>query len=211
MTRTRMMLVSLLAILLAMPASVRSEVDMARAFETSYAAEAAGNIDEAYRIMNEALGSTRSDYAGVMRLAYLRGIAGKYEEAASLYGSAAVLEPGAIEPLQYQQYHFLLAQNWAKLSEAAQAALALDPYNYTSRTRLAYAAYMRAQYATAAEEYNRVQRLYPLDLDVMIMRGWSYALANRKSQALQIFRKALTFAPSNASAKEGLDYANRLR
>ncbi len=185
--------------------------DLGAAFKASYAAEAAGNYDEAWRVMNEALGRDRSSYPGVMRLAYLKGLMQKPAEAAQLYAQAATLQPRAIEPLLYLQYQYLVLQDWTKLIEACSSALQLDSNHYNSRTRLAYAYYSQQRYAEAAAEYTKVSQLYPLDLDVLVMRGWSHALSGRKVFAQQAFQKVLEVSPDNTSAQEGITFLSRLR
>lgn len=194
--------------LVALPAVAQ---DLASAFKASYAAEAAGNYDEAWRVMNEALGRNRTSYPGVMRLAYIRGIQLKYDEAAQLYAAAAALEPRAVEPLVYLQYQYLLLQNWSKLEESARAALVLDPNHYASRTRLAWSLYSQQRYAESAAEYTKVSQLYPLDIDVLVMRGWAFALSGRRPQAEMVFDRVLEVAPENASAIEGKAFLARLR
>lgn len=185
--------------------------DLGAAFKASYAAEAAGNYDEAWRVMNEAIGRDRSSYAGVMRLAYLKTLMQKPAEAAQLYTFAAGLQPRAVEPLLYLQYQYLVLQDWTKLVEASSSALQIDPNNYNSRARLGYAYYNQQRYAEAAAEYTKVSQLYPLDLDIMVMRGWSHALSGRKALAQQAFQKVLEVSPDNASAQEGITFLSRMR
>jgi tetratricopeptide (TPR) repeat protein len=185
--------------------------DLARVFQASYTAEAQGKYDEAYKVVNDYVGQTRASYVAIMRLAYLKGLMGRSEEAAQLFGTAAELQPRAIEPIIYQQYHLLALKDWEKLTNAARGALRLDANHYVSRTRLAYALYNQARYLEAAEEYAKVANLYPLDLDVMLMRGWCYALAGKKAQAQMLFKGVLTLSPDNASAKEGVEYLAKLR
>jgi len=185
----------------------KSEEDLSKAFESSFAAESEGRIDEAYSIIERAMG--KGNYESLMRLAYLRALAGRYKESAELYAKAAELEGNAVEPLLYEQYQYFLLEDWVRLEEVCLKTLKIDANNYISRTRLAYSYYMRAQYSKAAEEYSKVQLLYPLDLDVMLMRGWSYALSNRDNLAFKIFRKVLMLSPSNTSAKEGLEFLKK--
>lgn len=216
MTRTfRAFLAAAILSVLASPAS-RADLpdissDLSRVFQSSYALEAQGKYDDAYKVVNEHVGQSRATYVTVMRLAYLKGLMGKSEDAAQLFATAAELQPRALEPLLYQQYHYLVAKNWDGLASSARNALRLDANNYTSRTRLAYALYFQGRYAESAEEYAKVANLYPLDLDVMVMRGWCNALLSRKAQAQTLFRGALVLSPEYASAKEGLDYVARMR
>lgn len=212
MSRRRSLAIALAAVSLsALVAGPVVAQDLASAFKASYAAEAAGNYDEAWRVMNDAMGRNRTSYPGLMRLAYIRGIQLKYDEAAQLYAAAAALEPRAVEPLGYLQYQYLLLQNWTKLEESARAALALDPGHYTSRTRLAWSLYSQQRYAESAAEYTKVSQLYPLDLDVLVMRGWAYALSGRRPQAEMVFDRVLEVSPENASATEGKAFLARLR
>jgi tetratricopeptide (TPR) repeat protein len=185
--------------------------DLAGVFQRSYTAEAAGKYDEAYKVVNDYVGQTRAGYVAVMRLAYLKGLMGRNDEAAQLFGTAAELQPRAIEPVVYQQYHLLILKDWEKLANSARVALRLDSNHYVSRTRLAYALYNQGRFTEAAEEYAKVANLYPLDLDVMLMRGWCYALSSRKAQAQMLFKSVLALSPDNASAKEGLEYLAKLR
>lgn len=205
----RRLLVGFLAVIMAVSVVHAEETDMlAAAFKASYTAESAGNLNEAYRQISNAAG-VEKNYAGVMRLAYLKGRLGLYEEAAGQYIAAARLAPGAIEPILCQQYQYLMLKDWARLESAAKAGLALDARNYWSQTRLAYASYMQQKYKDAVEQYGRVATLYPLDLDVALMLGWSNALAGNDSAALKCFRQMLLISPDNKSAREGVAYVEK--
>lgn len=194
------------------PAAASQPADpLAAAFKASYEAEARGDYHEAYRVVRDVIGSPPSSYEGVMRLGYLKGLQQQPLEAALLFEKAAELEQNAVEPYIYQQYQYLLLADWAKLANSSLAALSRDPLHYTSRSRLGYALYMQGKYADAASQYTKVAQLYPLDLDVMIMRGWSYAKAGQKALALRVFRRALIISPDNAAALEGYDFADRMR
>ena len=195
--------------LVILPAYSLVAEDLEKAFADSYTAESEGRIDDAYNIIDSAIGAERTVYAGVMRLAYLKSLAGKYSLAAELYNSAAELEPNAVEPLLYLQYQYILLGDWQGLEQSSNKALKNDLNNYLSMTRLAYSYYQRGQYGRAREAYLKVQQLYPLELDAMVMVGWSNALSNHKSEAKRNFRKVLMLAPQNKSAKEGLAFATR--
>jgi tetratricopeptide (TPR) repeat protein len=196
----------------AVPLVAAQTVDpLAAAFKASYEAEAKGDYNEAYRVIYNVIGAQPSSYEGVMRLGYIKGMQNQPRDAVLLYGRAAELEAGAVEPYIYQQYQYILLGDWTGLESSAKAALTRDQQNYTSRSRLGYALYMQGKFSEAAEQYVRLGRLYPLDLDVLIMRGWSYAKSGQKALAQRAFRRALTISPENASAKEGLEFTDRLR
>lgn len=197
-----------LVVVLIGPASAQS---MGPAFAESYRSEGAGNWMEAYRIMARAMESNENSYPIMMRMAYLKGMMGDSAEAARLYGTAAQVAPDAIEPVISQQYQYLIMGDWTKLISASREGLRRDPKNYTSSTRLGYANYMLGRYQAAADEYAKVCRMYPLDIDVMLMKGWSLALAGDRPAAEKEFQMAMTLSPENQSAKDGMAYLRSLR
>ncbi|MEK8022226.1 MAG: tetratricopeptide repeat protein, partial [Candidatus Hydrogenedentota bacterium] len=194
-----------------LPGHAQSSTKLADAFKASYASEAAGKYLDAFQAIVQVLQGNEDNYVVVMRLGYLKGMMGEYQEAARLYGSAAALKPDAVEPLVYQQYQFLLMTDWSALAASSREALKRDTQNYSSRSRLGYALYNMGRYSEAGENYSRVSALYPLDLEALTMRGWCYARLNRKGSASQLFREVLTISPDYQSAKDGLAYLDTLR
>lgn len=180
--------------------------DWGSVFRSSYEAEAAGKLADAYTIVNNASGGSMSNYPAVMRLAYLKGLMGQPRDAARLYRTAGEIEPAAVEPILYQQYQYILLGDSGNVVLSAREGLKRDPQNYVSRTRLAYALYQMKKYSEAAEEYSKVAALYPLDLDVAVMQGWSFAQLGLRARARGIFQKVLTVSPDNVSAKEGMAF-----
>lgn len=201
----------IIAVVVAFTAVSAHATDMGTVFKASYEAEAAGKLDEAYRIVNDAAPISANNYPAVVRLAYLKSLMTQYKEAAQLYATAGRIEGKAIEPVLSEQYQYLILQDWDNLDKAAREGVKRDPNNYYSLTRLGYSLYSRARYADAAEQYTKVAALYPLDLDVTLMRGWAHALAGQKNQAGQVFRSVQVISPDNASAKDGLLFLEKLQ
>lgn len=183
-----------------------SEAVLGPVFRESYAAEARGKLAEAIAIINAGIPPESSNYYAAMRLGYLHGLLGKYGDAAALYARAASLRPAAVEPLLYQQYQYLMLQDWARLETACRDTLRRDATNYTSRTRLGYALYLQRKYPEALEQYQQVARQFPLDVEVLRMVGWSGALGGRKQAALQAFNAILCFSPDDQDARQGMKF-----
>ncbi|MEW5692708.1 MAG: tetratricopeptide repeat protein [Candidatus Hydrogenedentota bacterium] len=188
--------------------------DLANALDESYKAETEKDYEKAYSIIEDIMEEVTDEfglYTIQMRLGYLNNLLKKYKEAAENYNAAALLRPKAIEPMLYLQYQYLILQDWSKLIDVCIKALKLDPNNYTSKTRLAYSFYMTGNYEQSASEYLEVLSLYPLDIDVMNMIGWSYVFLGMKDEAKKIFKTVTTISPGNTSANEGLDYLKNLK
>lgn len=198
-----------LALALAAPAGAAAAEDtqaVARAFQASYQAEAAGWLDYACQLISDSLPGSDENYYALMRMAYLKGLLGQPRDAARHYAAASRRRPEAVEPLLYLQAQYLALGEWADLERAARAALERDRNNYTSRTRLGWALYNQGKYTAAAEHYEQVAKLYPLDLDVLSMCGWANAYALKNARAERYFRAILIFSPDNQDARAGLNF-----
>jgi tetratricopeptide (TPR) repeat protein len=178
--------------------------DLSSALRASYAAEAKRDYATALKALTEVLITDNRNYFLQMRAGYLNLMLGKYPASGDAYEAAADLEPRTVEAALGALKANAAAGDMVAAEKWAQAVLSQDPKNYTGLSRLAYAYFMKKDYAQALDYYQRVVELYPSDLDMKNGLAWSAFYMGNKSKAQTLFLEVLSVSPDNSSAAQGL-------
>jgi tetratricopeptide (TPR) repeat protein len=188
----------------ASPAPVAAGNDASAAYQQSYAAEAAGKLDEAISALAKLPAPQRESYLAHYRHGWLLYRSGRFADAVVAYGKASALEPGSVEARVATLLPLLAQKRWSDTSDAAEDVLKRDPENYLATLRLAFAKFSAKRFAEAELSYRKLHMLYPADLDVQTGLAWTTLRLGRQRDASAMFSEVLEIAPSNASAAAGL-------
>ena len=102
---------------------------------------------------------------------------------------------------------FLQRRNWTRAEQEANAALAVAPRYVEAHAVRAHALFGQERWADAASAYETYVMARPVDVEALLNLGVSLVATERLPQALPIFRRAVTLAPSNARARRLLALA----
>ena len=195
-------------VFLAAPMAADATLDVVQtALNNSYALEAKHNIPDAINAIKGAKGVGQEDeYLLNYRLGWLSYLAGAYNESAAYYEQAASIEPSSVEPL------LAMIQPLAAQTGKTNAIIAVhervlknDPNNYKSLSQLAWLNYSALKdHRKAAMYYERVLKLYPTNVEMMIGLGYSLKLGGNNKGAAKVFNQVLRLDPINARALDGL-------
>jgi tetratricopeptide (TPR) repeat protein len=154
----------------------------AKAYQSSYEAEAAGKFADELGALDGVSENARATYAFNLRCGWLNYLDARHEKSVGLYTTAVRLSPAAVQPLLGKLLPEAMMGKWDDLAKTAEAALRLDPRNYTARD-------------------------YPGDLAVRSGLGWSQLKLDKKADAAKEVKAILQVYPAHELAKKGLDAA----
>ena len=194
--------------LITAPVAAGATMDaMQTALNSSYGLEAKRDIAGAIKAIKGVDGANREDdYLLNYRLGWLSYLAGAYNDSVAYYEKAASVKPSAVEPL------LAMVQPSAAQTGKTDVVIGIyervlrnDPSNYKSLSQLAWLNYSALKnYKIAATFYERLLKLYPADVEMMIGLGYSFKLEGNKGAADRVFNQVLRLSPSNARALAGL-------
>jgi tetratricopeptide (TPR) repeat protein len=179
----------------------------ATAYQRSYQAESEGNHAEALKALDALDGVAKSSYLYYLRCGWLNYLSGQHDKAAACYASASKFSPQAVQPLLGKLLPESALGKWDDVLKTADAALALDPRNYSVRLKQAYAYYSISRFQDAERVYRELAREYPGDLNAHSGLGWSLLGLDKKAEAVKEFKGILQVCPSHELANKGLEIA----
>ena len=175
----------------------------ARAWQASYAAEAAGKLEEALNELTQLPPPHRDSYLASYRRGWLQYRMGRYADSAGAYNLAAALEPAGVEARVATLVSLSADKRWDAVISTAQAVLKLDPENYSARSRLAFAHYSLQHWKDAESLYRKLLQRYPSDVEARSSLGWTLLRMGKQREAAELFRQVLELSPSHAIAAAG--------
>ena len=200
-----------LLILLIPAFGMASGVDpAAAAWSASLKAENEKKYDEALR---EAVAFTNAGgdrYTATLRAAWLYYLKGDFTLASVNYSTAAKLQTSAITPLLGLLSTAIATGDQAKISQAAESIIKVEPSNYKAQMALASVSYSGLDYRRASLIYRRVLMFYPEDVDATSGAAWSALNLAQKKEALEGFRKILNVNRDYPLAQHGYDLASMM-
>jgi len=185
-------------------ASEASNSAAARAWQSSYSAEAAGNYEAALDALDQLPGTLKQSYTANYRRGWLHYCVGRHADSIAAYSAAIETEPDAVEARVAQLLPLMATSKWRELIKVAHDVLKRDPQNYLTLQRMAYAQFHSQRFPEAEQTYRRVVKLYPSDLDTRAALGWAVLRMGKQPEAAELFRGVLELSPKHASASSGL-------
>ena len=170
--------------------------------QDSYLAEVNGNYQNALNITIELSQKDPNEVFYTMRMAWLNYLLGRYNDARSLYQQS-------VDKMDHLDAHLgiincdLALGNWDQALTKANLLIKTEPRNPTLLSKAAYAAYMKKDYAAAAEYFAHIVRYYPWDMD---NRGYwinNLYLSGNIDEAKKQYRILKKYAPQ---AQMVIDY-----
>ncbi|HEY2733562.1 MAG TPA: tetratricopeptide repeat protein [Polyangiales bacterium] len=181
----------------------------ARAWQASYAAEAAGKFDDALTAMTQLPTPQRDTYLANYRRGWLLYRTGHYAEAVTAYHTAADLAPSSIEARVAMLVPLMALTKWDEVATAAQDVLKRDPNNYLALQRLAFAKFSTQHFPDAESVYRRLIQLYPSDIEMRSSLGWATLRMGKQKEAVALFSEVLDVNPNHVSAVAGFREASK--
>lgn len=193
-----------LALILLVWVSTARAGELQDALRASYAAEAKGNYTEALRLLQDVQTRESRNYFLQMRLGYLNLTLKQYAASMSAYQEADRLDTRAVEPSLGALKGAMALGKWADAEKWANDVLKRDAANYSALSSLAYACFVRKDYAKAVKYYEQVVELYPSDTTMKNGLAWSLLYQGFKSKAEAVFSEVLAVSPDDANTRQGL-------
>lgn len=197
------LVIALLGGVLASHGSAQDLVKAQAEFAESYKQEAAGNLIGAIKTTKVTLAREPVYYEAALRLAYLYTISAAYIDAEDAYRKASALRAEALEPRLGLLGVLAAKAKWDEVIKEGAAALKLDEHNATVTGRIAFAKFMKGDYAGAETAYKQLLELFPSDLELKIGLAYTYLKAGNKKEASQLFDDILTVSPGNPRGLAG--------
>ena len=172
-------------------------------FAESYKQEAAGNLIGAIKTTKVTLAREPAYYEAALRLAYLYTISAAYVDAEDAYRAASALRSEALEPRLGLLGVLAMKAKWDAVITESETALRLDPQNAAVTGRVAFAKYMKGDYAGAEKSYKQLLGLFPADLELKLGLAYTYLKAGNKKEAATLFDDILTVSPGNPRGLAG--------
>jgi tetratricopeptide (TPR) repeat protein len=176
-------------------------------WQTSYAAEAAGNFEAALNALNELPASRSSGYMASFRRGWLQYRLGRFADSVASYTAAIALEPMSIEARVAQLASLAAEAKWPEVIAGAEEVLKRDPGNYLAAQRLAFAKFSTQRFPEAEQLYRRLVQMYPSDVETRASLGWAVLRMGKQKEAAALFTQVLELSPNHAVAKSGLEEA----
>lgn len=173
-------------------------------YRQSYAAEARGDYNLAYDLLQRLPPAAADGYVVHLRSGWLHHLAGRYARAAEAYQQAIVHEPSAVEARLGAMLPLMALRRWQDAEKLGVEALALAPGDFTALSRLAWVHFNQLRYQEAEAHYRRALAAYPASADVRTGLGWALLKLGRFKEAREAFEAVLRFAPDQAAARDGL-------
>lgn len=193
--------------------------DLQKALDSSYTLEAGRDISGAISAIKTMKPADQDDsYLVNYRLGWLHYSAGLasealnhaeslkyYEQSVGYYGEAVKLRPGSVEALLAMVQPLDKAGKTSEIIKTYDSVLDNDSQNLTALKWLAFINYStKKDYKKAAGYYERVLKLYPTDVEMLLGLGYSYKMDGKKADAGKIFNYVLRLSPTNVRASAGL-------
>ncbi|WP_316798931.1 tetratricopeptide repeat protein [Pedobacter frigidisoli] len=183
----------------------QGNVNMQRAFQSSYNEESKKNYAEA--ISDVMPFYAEGNYETNLRIGWLYYLAKNYTASQNYYTRAVNIRPNSIEARFGLIKPLSLLSNWEKVVEQYNSILKTDPQNTQANYWLGVIIYNRKQYSSAAKYFAKVVGAYPFDYDGNHMLGWALLFSGRKAEAKGCFERALLIKPGDSSSTDGLNRA----
>jgi len=158
----------------------------------------------------EDLGDTLTSYESNLRLGWLYYKAGREKRSMRFYKNAIGMNPKCIEARMGFAFPAYLLEDMSELIEQDQKILEIDPNNKTTNGNLGLIYYYNKEYARALPYIQKVVQMYPFDYDNNLTLANIYLKLDKKAEAEKYFNIVLLYAPSDASAKEGLEALGKI-
>jgi tetratricopeptide (TPR) repeat protein len=189
----------LAALLLVCSAASRADV-----WSESYRLESMGQYKAAAELFDPVLKTEPANEFARLRRAWLRYLAGSYNDSQGDYKAALQANPQSLDAQIGLALPLLAQQRWKEAALVAQQALQSAPWNYYAHLRLMVAEEGRRQWQTLLEHTGKLHQRYPSDATVLVCRARAqYWLGDTKA-ARGSYQQVLQRVPGHIEALQFL-------
>ncbi len=167
----------------------------------SYNAETAKNYTRALEIMQEIAKADANDEFYQLRIGWLQYMLGRYDDAIKSYSKSNTIAHNLDAQTGIVNCQLALGK-WDEARALADQILISHPQNPTILSKAAYAAYMKQDYAGAAEYYKTQNKYYPWDMEVLGYLVNNLYLAKDVENARKHYQKLKKYYPDSPIVKE---------
>ncbi|WOJ94431.1 tetratricopeptide repeat protein [Congregibacter variabilis] len=179
---------------------VTSVSGRADVWSESYRLESMSQYDSAASLFDSMLKQEPANEFARLRRAWLRYLAGNYNDSQSDYKAALEANPKSLDAQIGLTLPLLAQQRWREAAVVAQSALEIAPWNYYAHMRLMVAQEGLKQWQLLLRHTEDLHERYPSDATVLVYRARAqYWLGNKKS-ALESYRQVLQRIPGHIEA-----------
>jgi tetratricopeptide (TPR) repeat protein len=195
----RICTVILAALLCICSAGIRAD-----AWSESYRLESMGQYKAASELFDPVLKTDPANEFARLRRAWLRYLAGSYNDSQGDYKAALQANPQSLDAQIGLALPLLAQQRWKEAALAAQQALQSAPWNYYAHLRLMVAEEGQRQWQTLLEHTGKLHQRYPSDATVLVYRARAqYWLGDTKA-ARGSYQQVLQRVPGHIEALQFL-------
>ncbi|MEA2080934.1 MAG: tetratricopeptide repeat protein [Pseudomonadota bacterium] len=166
----------------------------------SYYLESQGKYDAAAKVLQSELAKRPADEFVVLRVAWLKYLAGNYNQAASDYQHALNLNPSSLDARLGLILPMLVQKRWREAAQIARQVLETAPWNYYAHVRLMSAEEGQEKWGVLAQHAKEVSIRYPSDATVLVYLARAEAKQGNKAEARAAYRKVLQRIPGHYEA-----------
>ena len=170
----------------------------------SYRLESMGQYKAAAELFDPVLKTEPDNEFARLRRAWLRYLAGSYNDSQGDYKAALQANPRSLDAQIGLALPLLAQQRWKEAALAAQQALQAAPWNYYAHLRLMVAEEGQRQWQTLLDHTEELHQRYPSDATVLVYRARAqYWLGDMKA-ARDTYQQVLQRVPGHIEALQYL-------
>lgn len=189
----------LAALLLFCSAASRADV-----WSDSYRLESAAQYKAAAELFDPVLKQEPANEFALLRRAWLRYLAGDYNDSQADYKAALQANPQSLDAQIGLALPLLAQQRWKEAALVAQQALQSAPWNYYAHLRLMVAEEGQQQWQVLLDHSTQLHQRYPSDATVLVYRARAQQWLGDKKAASDSYQQVLQRAPGHIEALQYL-------
>jgi len=189
----------LAALLLAFSTASRADT-----WSESYKLESMAQYKVAAELFDPVLKQEPANEFARLRRAWLRYLAGSYNDSQSDYRAALQANPRSLDAQIGLTLPLLAQQRWKEAAIVAREALESAPWNYYAHLRLMVAEEGQQQWQTLLEHTATLHQRYPSDATVLVYRARAQYWLGDSKAAGDSYRQVLQRVPGHVEALQFL-------
>jgi tetratricopeptide (TPR) repeat protein len=179
---------------------VCSAASRADAWSESYKLESMAQYKAAAQLFDPVLKTEPTNEFARLRRAWLRYLAGSYNDSQSDYKAALQANPQSLDAQIGLALPLLAQQRWKEAAMVAQQALQAAPWNYYAHLRLMAAQEGQQQWQTLLDHTTKLHQRYPSDATVLVYRARAQYWLGDKKAARDSYQQVLQRVPGHIEA-----------
>jgi tetratricopeptide (TPR) repeat protein len=167
---------------------------------TSYQFELQGNYSKAIQTLSPILKQEPDHEFARLRIAWLRYLNRDFNASARDYKRALEINGDSLEAQLGITLPLLAQARWREAEQAAQAVLAIAPWNYYAHVRMLVAAEGQAKWDSLADRARALSARYPTDATALVYLARAEARRGNTQEARRAYAAVLERVPDHIEA-----------